>query len=395
MRSLHPVAQKGEPRLKRLLDLGQRWTDRAGASHDRADLHSLLRKPAYGQSQDCVFSSRDSLLAVGLVSGGLRVYDCKQQQQPVKVAALKAHSGSCRAVCFDNIGTTVHTASAHGSLLSVDVATKRRKVQQKAAHPVGVCRLCTAAPNLIASGDDGGNVRIWDDRQNGACMSQNIHSEFVSDMAMHPREQCLMSVSGDGTLAVYDLRKNKLRGQSEPDEDEMGSVAVMRQGAKVVAGSQDGVLSIFSWGYFNDCSDRFPGHPASVDALISYDEDIVITGASDGIIRILNILPNKLVGIVGDHDEYPVERLALSSDKLTLASASHDDTVKLWDLAALQDDSSNDADAPAEDASDADSSEDAEALAAPAQKMHRAEKGAHKIPSRPKSQAADFFADLL
>lgn len=51
----------------------------------------------------------------------------------------------------------------------------------------------------------------------------------------------------------------QLRGKSEPDEDEMGSVALMRQGAKVVAGSQDGVLSIFSWGYFNDCSDRFPG----------------------------------------------------------------------------------------------------------------------------------------
>ena len=51
----------------------------------------------------------------------------------------------------------------------------------------------------------------------------------------------------------------QLRGQSEPDEDEMGSVALVRQGAKVVAGSQDGVLSIFSWGYFNDCSDRFPG----------------------------------------------------------------------------------------------------------------------------------------
>lgn len=56
----------------------------------------------------------------------------------------------------------------------------------------------------------------------------------------------------------------QLRGQSEPDEDEMGSVALVRQGAKVVAGSQDGVLSIFSWGYFNDCSDRFPGEYSHV-----------------------------------------------------------------------------------------------------------------------------------
>lgn len=42
-----------------------------------------------------------------------------------------------------------------------------------------------------------------------------------------------------------------------------------------------------------------------------------------------------------------------------------------------------------------DDDDDAPAAAAQPQKVHRAEKGAHKIPSRPKSEAADFFADLL
>lgn len=35
------------------------------------------------------------------------------------------------------------------------------------------------------------------------------------------------------------------------------------------------------------------GHPSSVDALVKYDTDTVITGSSDGIIRIVNILPNR------------------------------------------------------------------------------------------------------
>ena len=63
---------------------------------------------------------------------------------------------------------------------------------------------------MAYAGDDGGNVKLWDDRQNGACSSQDVHSEFVSDMATHDREQCIVSVSGDGTLAVLDLRKNKV-----------------------------------------------------------------------------------------------------------------------------------------------------------------------------------------
>lgn len=45
--------------------------------------------------------------------------------------------------------------------------------------------------------------------------------------------------------------------------------------------------------FWNDCSDRFPGHPSSVDAIVKYDDDLIITGSADGLIRVLSILPNK------------------------------------------------------------------------------------------------------
>jgi ATP-dependent RNA helicase DOB1 len=48
--------------------------------------------------------------------------------------------------------------------------------------------------------------------------------------------------------------------RSEEDaDDELLSVALVKGGNKVVTGSQEGVLNLYSWGYFNDCSDRFPG----------------------------------------------------------------------------------------------------------------------------------------
>lgn len=52
-----------------------------------------------------------------------------------------------------------------------------------------------------------------------------------------------------------------------------------------------------------------------VSALVAYDDDTVLTGSSDGAVRILNVLPNKLLGVVGSHEGFPVERLALSADK--------------------------------------------------------------------------------
>ena len=59
----------------------------------------------------------------------------------------------------------------------------------------------------------------------------------------------------------------QLRARSEEDaDDELLSVAVVKGGDKAVAGSGTGVLSLYSWGYFNDCSDRFPGEPTDVSS---------------------------------------------------------------------------------------------------------------------------------
>lgn len=46
--------------------------------------------------------------------------------------------------------------------------------------------------------------------------------------------------------------------RSEEDaDDELLSVVMAKGGKKVVVGSQSGVLNLYSWGYWKDCSDRW------------------------------------------------------------------------------------------------------------------------------------------
>ena len=65
------------------------------------------------------------------------------------------------------------------------------------------------------------------------------------------------------------------------------------------------MLNIFSYGEWEDFSDRFPGHPSSIDAIVKVDEETILTGSSDGIVRVISILPNKMLGIVGEHGHAP------------------------------------------------------------------------------------------
>ena len=64
-------------------------------------------------------------------------------------------------------------------------------------------------------------------------------------------------------------------------------------------------------------------------------DDTVLTGSSDGIARAIGVLPNKMLGVVGEHGDMPVERMAPSLDRTSPATASHDHTIKLWDVKDL------------------------------------------------------------
>ena len=59
----------------------------------------------------------------------------------------------------------------------------------------------------------------------------------------------------------------------------------LQNGKRVVCGTQDGIIYSWNWGEWEDYTDRFPGHPQSIDAMLFVDEDTVCTGSSDGIVR--------------------------------------------------------------------------------------------------------------
>ncbi|KAK9688494.1 WD domain repeat-containing protein 55 [Basidiobolus ranarum] len=76
--------------------------------------------------------------------------------------------------------------------------------------------------------------------------------------------------------------------------------------------------------------------------MVKINEDIICTGSSDGLIRVVQIHPNKLLGVVGEHDDFPVEQIRLSHDNQYMGSCAHDQTVKFWNIGYLFDEDDDD-----------------------------------------------------
>lgn len=323
----------------------------------------------------------------------------------------------CRSVQFSLGGDVIFTGSANNSILILDSETGKTQARKTEAHEAPVSRLVAVSEQVMASGHEDGVVKLWDLRQEQCIASVEAHGDYVSDMYMHEPGSALLTTSGEGTLALIDTKTNKLRNESEGDaDDELLSVCVIKNGKKVVCGTTSGVLAVWSWGYWEDCSDRFPGHPESVSSLIKFDEDTLLTGSSDGMIRIVQVQPNKLLGMLGEHGDLDIERMACTTDMGFLASASHDNSVKIWNLNLLVDDDPSEQEAgetkddqilvegkahlEEKEENDSDSSSDDSDTSDDGKKKRRRKKkdrgrGDHRIPKKQQHKTKNFFADLL
>lgn len=183
-----------------------------------------------------------------------------------------------------------------------------------------------------------------------------------------------------------------------------GTWHLNNSGKKLVVGTQLGILSLWapSRGLL-DHVDRFPGHPSSVDAICMLDDDTVLTGSSDGLIRVVQLFPHQLLGVVGDHDGMPVECMRLKGR--LVVSLGHGSECKLTDLTPLLDGDDEDDEAEELQASDAEhaaapvepNESESDSDSPPPQPKRRA-KGVASVASAESAPTEDdpssFFADL-
>ncbi|KAG8809481.1 WD repeat-containing protein jip5, partial [Serendipita sp. 399] len=237
-----------------------------------------------------------------------------------------------------------------------------------ASAPLSRIATLGASLNMIASGDDDGVIRIWDIRLSADSPSPirtyTHHSDYISGFVWLKDKKYLVATSGDGTLSVMDVRSSKSQPltQSEDQEDEILSVVAIKGEKKLAIGMQLGPIAIFdrSKGY-RDCVDRFIGHPHSVDAMAvlsssQWTFDVLATGSSDGLIRVVQIHPSKFLGVIAFHgsvqepnteeekpsEGFPVERMQLDRAGKWLASISHDEILKLTNVENVLEDDEDD-----------------------------------------------------
>ncbi|KAM9531555.1 WD repeat-containing protein 55 [Guaruba guarouba] len=276
------------------------------------------------------------LLAAGDVDGDVYLYSysCTEGENR-QLWSSGHHLKSCRDVAFSQDGQKLFTVSKDKAIHILTVEEGRLETRFPKAHGSALNCVLPIDANVFATGDDNGALKVWDLRKGDAILEAKEQEEYISAMAVDGNGKLLLTASGDGTLGVFNVKRRRFELLSEPQNGDLTSVALLKRGKKVACGSSEGTIYLFNWDGFGAASDRFALRAESIDCMVPITDSIVCVGSLDGVIRAVNILPNRVLGCVGQHLGEPIEQLALAPGGQLLASCAHDQKVKFWDVSEL------------------------------------------------------------
>ncbi|CAH0726686.1 unnamed protein product, partial [Brenthis ino] len=283
---------------------------------------------------DISFHPTRNIIALANIVGDVLLYEYNNDETKL-LNTLELHTKACRDVEFDDEGIIMFTTSKDKAIIATDIETGKLKRCMENAHDEPIYRLLSLDQNKIVTGDDNGTVKLWDLRKQDAIFSIKVGEEYVSDMITNEAQKYLVCAGGDGMLTSIDLKGSKIYTTSEQYDSELVCMGLFRSDTKLLVGSSVGKFYLFNWKEFGLHSDEYVGQKHSIQCMIPITQNIVVSSGEDGVLRAAHMFPQRQLGVVGQHT-LPVEALDISHDGQYIASCSHANDVKFWNISYFE-----------------------------------------------------------
>jgi len=235
---------------------------------------------------DIAFHPSEYILGSGNLDGYVKLHRCVPDSLNEQLAKVRVSKESCRCTTFTANGKGLLVMTADKFMRCIDVETGKVNRSLKNAHTSSPYSIQTIDTNLVASGDEDGELKIWDLRKSSeAVLCEKQFEDYISDIAVDKKRRLIFATSADGTVATYNARQRKYQMLSDNLECEVMAGQVMKDNNKLVVGAGNGTLYLYNWDQFAATSDNFPLHKDPINSLAKVNENIVCTACADGKIR--------------------------------------------------------------------------------------------------------------
>ncbi|KAK7050655.1 WD40-repeat-containing domain protein [Favolaschia claudopus] len=184
--------------------------------------------------------------------------------------------------------------------------------------------------NMIASGSDNSSLALWDVQGRKQLASFTGHSAAVTCLLFSSNDSQILSGSEDCTIRVWDARShNAIRVLQCAD----AVLSLALNSTTLFSGSKNGVITLRGAKHYEEMSYLVDGEAAinSLSVLSRDGVEQLVSGSSDGIVRVWDLSGSKSWIAKYRGHSGPVECIQSTLDGLYILSASVDRTIRLWD----------------------------------------------------------------
>ncbi len=304
-----------------------------------ADLSMSTFAETFGGVLSVAFSP-NGILAMGDSNSEIRLYQVVNGKQ---ILTCKGHTDWITSLSFSPNGKTLASGSNDDTVKLWDVSTGKC-LQTWKGHDKGVDSVAFS-PNgnrLATSGDDH-VVRLWD-MSTGKCLRTfHGHSNWVLAVAFSLDGQTLFSGSDDDTIRLWDVDTGKCLRIFYGHLDGIRSIALNPQGM-LASASDDKTVRLWDV-RTGACLRILHGHTNQVCSVaFSPNGQTLASGSNDWTMRLWDVSTGECLKTFQGHSSWiysvafsPASLVEESSHQLApqdniLASGSHDQSVRLWDV---------------------------------------------------------------
>jgi WD40 repeat protein len=244
------------------------------------------------------------------------------------------HKGSVQAVAVFPDMRRMVTGSWDKTLCLWDLVTGL-VLKKMEGHSSRVCSLAVSRDGqIIASGDRGGVVIVWHGETGESLIEpiQNAHSNWINSVDFSPDGTVLVTGSEDGKTKFWCTRTWKMQGKPI----KCGCVRCVRYSpsGELLAIATYENIQIYNPGT-RECVASFEGHTNfNISLAWTPDGTRLLSGGGhdDPTIREWNTLTWLQVGDPWKGHTSQINAIAIDPTGTLIASASHDNHVRLWRL---------------------------------------------------------------
>jgi RNA polymerase sigma factor (sigma-70 family) len=235
-----------------------------------------------------------------------------------------------QALAFSGSGALLASGDANGELAVWAVPGRVRLPQWLARnqHEPATAVAISVNGKMLASGGTSGMVRLWDVGTGKEIASWRGHAGSVRSIAFSPDETAIVT-GWDDVIGVFDAKEGHLRARWESDTAGLNRATISSDGKCLLSTGSNNMIRLWDMATGEPHNFGATGRIALVGADFLWTSSLAVSLEEDGTMRFWSL--SRLHEIETLRSDAAVSSvLSVASNRLLIATAGPDSTVRLW-----------------------------------------------------------------